>query len=149
MGNAQGRELVSAGVMAVRSALVASVLVLAGCAGNTPTAADAVGEGAKSSAVPALPPADCVGTLQERINAAPSGSTLNLTGCTFTGGATINKPLTLVGATIKTGASKMGLTVTASNVTLRGLHITGPQAVSFDGKEKAIDVPGVGQLASR
>lgn len=85
---------------------------------------------------------DCDGSLQTKINAAPSGSTLDLTGCTFTGGATIGKSLTLVGATITTGRSQTGLTVTASNVRLVGLRITGPQATSYNSDERAIDVLG-------
>jgi parallel beta-helix repeat protein len=87
-------------------------------------------------------PVDCDCSLQSRINAASSGSTLDLTGCSFSGGATIAKPLTLVGATITTGRSKVGLLVTANNVTLRGLRIVGPQATSFDGNEAAIEVEG-------
>jgi nitrous oxidase accessory protein NosD len=85
-------------------------------------------------------PADCDGSLQSLINAAPSGSTLDLTGCSFSGGATIDRPLTLVGATISTGRS--GLTVNANNVTLRGLRIVGPQATSFDGNQVAIKAEG-------
>ena len=126
--------------MALRPALVASLLLLAGCAGNTPTHPSVGGESAKPSAM--TEPTDCGGSLQDLIDAAPNGATLNVPGCTFTGGATIDKPLTLVGATITTGRSKVGLIVNASDVTLRGLRITGPQATVYDRSEKAIDVRG-------
>ena len=87
-------------------------------------------------------PAACDGSLQSLVNAAPNGSVLDLTGCEFSGGATISKPLTLVGATITTGRSREGVIVTANNVTLRGLRIIGPQASTYDGSEVGIEVRG-------
>lgn len=90
---------------------------------------------------PVPPPASsCSGTLQSQINGAGSGSTLNLTGCTFSGGATIAKPLTLIGATINVPSGQTGLTVSASNVTLDGLTVSGAQSHSYVGNEDGVFV---------
>ena len=67
------------------------------------------------------------GTLQNRIDGASSGSVLDLTGCTYASSATVNKSLTLRGATINVPAGGKGLTITAHDVTLDGLRITGVQ----------------------
>jgi hypothetical protein len=78
-----------------------------------------------------VPAATCGSSLQAKIDAAPSGGTLDLSGCTYSAGATINKPLTIVGAQVNVPANQRGLTVTASNVTLDRLVITGPQASTY------------------
>jgi hypothetical protein len=80
--------------------------------------------------------------LQGRINAARSGSVLDVTGCSFTGGATISKPLTLRGATIQSSASGAAIRVTADNVTLDRLRITGPQATRFRYGQNGIHAAG-------
>ena len=46
------------------------------------------------------PPPTTYPTLQAAIDATPAGGTVNLTGQTFTAGAVIRKPLTLIGATV-------------------------------------------------
>lgn len=66
------------------------------------------------------------GDLQAQIDAAAAGSTLNVTGCTFGSGVTINKALTLVGGTINVATNTSAVTITANNVTLDGVTITGP-----------------------
>ena len=82
---------------------------------------------------------DCTGTLQSRIDAAPVGSVLDLTGCVYTTGATVQKALTIVGGTVNVGASTRAITVAASSVNLDGLTITGPQHTTFyDGYEIGI-----------
>jgi Right handed beta helix region len=91
------------------------------------------------SATPTLPPAtSCAGTLQSQINAAGSGSTLNLTGCTFSGSATISKALTLEGATLNVPSGTAGLTVTANNVTLESLHLVGPNGTTYNDDEYGV-----------
>jgi parallel beta-helix repeat protein len=61
------------------------------------------------------------------VDGTPSGGTLNLTGCSYGTGATISRPLTLLGATVRPAAGTTGIVVKASDVTLDGLRILGPQ----------------------
>jgi parallel beta-helix repeat protein len=87
--------------------------------------------------------------LQARIDAAPSGSTLNLTGCTYSGSATIAKPLTIVGAVLNSPAGTAGLVVKASDVTLDGLRIIGPQGTTYRGGEFGITVAASASAPAR
>jgi parallel beta-helix repeat protein len=80
--------------------------------------------------------------LQGRINAARSGSVLDLSGCSFTTGATISKPMTLRGATIQSSRAGAVIRVTADNVTLDRLRITGPQATRFRYGENGVHAAG-------
>jgi nitrous oxidase accessory protein NosD len=90
------------------------------------------------SAAPAADtPINC-GSLQARINAAPAGSTLRLSGCYYLGGATIDKPLTIAGGTIKVRSGSIGLNVTASNVTITGVQIAGPNKSAFNSGEYGV-----------
>ncbi len=84
----------------------------------------------------------CGSSLQTKINGATSGATLNLGGCTYSAGATINKPLTLVGARIYPAANTRGLIVTASNVTIDSVVIVGPQATTYRWNEVGILTTG-------
>lgn len=96
-----------------------------------------------SSAIPSAgPTAASCGLLQDRIDATAAGSTLDLTGCTFTIGATIGKPLTLVGATIHVPAAQRGLLVASSGVTLDHLTILGSQSTSYNASETGIYANG-------
>ena len=90
------------------------------------------------SATPAPVVAVSCGTLQARIDSAASGSVLDLTGCAYTAGATVGKPLTVRGGAIKVPASGAGLIVTASDVTLDGITITGVNRTSFNGSEYGV-----------
>jgi Right handed beta helix region len=101
----------------------------------TPTAADPT---------PPPPPASgsCGSSLQGEINAAATGSTLDLSGCTYTTSATVDKALTLKGATIRPPAGSAGLTVTADNVTLDGLTILGQNSRTYDSGEMGIIARG-------
>ena len=81
-------------------------------------------------------------TLQARIDAAPTGSVLDLTGCTYSGRATVNKSLTLRGATVNVPAGGAGITVTADNVTIDDVAVTGAQASTYVSSEKCISAPG-------
>jgi len=69
-----------------------------------------------------------------------AGSVLDLTGCTYTAGATVNKALTIKGATVRPPAGTAGLVVSANDVTLDGLNITGPQATTYHEGEFGITV---------
>ena len=72
-----------------------------------------------------------------------AGSVLDLTGCTYTAGATVNKALTIIGGTIHFPAGSVGLTVAANNVTLNGVRVLGPGAPSaFNGNERAVVANG-------
>lgn len=62
---------------------------------------------------------------QKRKHATGSGGTVNLTGCTYSGTATVAKPMTLVGGTLSVPAGKTGLTVKAADVTVNGLTVNG------------------------
>jgi nitrous oxidase accessory protein NosD len=78
------------------------------------------------------------GSLQGRIDAAAAGSTLRLSGCTYVGGATIGKSLTIAGGTLNVRAGGVGLNVTASNVTIEGMHISGPNKTSYNSAEYGV-----------
>ena len=118
--------------------MLAITILLAWLSGSTPPPAPTP----TPTPTPVLPAARCAGTLQSTINTAPSGSALDLTGCTYTAGATVWKPLTIVGATIEPPNGTPGLVVTASNVTLDGLRVIGPQATTYDMNEAGIEVKG-------
>lgn len=69
----------------------------------------------------ANPPAN----LQAAINATAPGGTLNITGGVYTGGYTINKPMTLIGGTINNSTAQASLAITGQNVVIDGLTING------------------------
>jgi hypothetical protein len=75
---------------------------------------------------------------QAAVNAATAGSVLDLTYRTYNGTLTINKALTVKGLTMTSGAGQTAVNVTANNVVLDGLTITGPQFSSFNGSERGI-----------
>ena len=56
-------------------------------------------------------------------------------GCSYSAGAMIAKPLTVVGATVRVPADGRGFIVSASNVTLARLTIIGPQATTYRANE--------------
>lgn len=91
---------------------------------------------------PTPTPTSCGTTLQGRINAAAPGSVLNLTGCTYTAGATVTKSLTILGGTVRPARGTSGLLVQANNVTIDGVVITGPQGTTYDKDEVGIEVQG-------
>jgi hypothetical protein len=93
--------------------------------------------------VPTVSGATC-GTLQRRIDAARAGSVLDLTGCTYTAGAILQKSLTIRGATIRVPAGERGLLVFASNVTLERLHVIGVQARTYVYGEVGVYIKGTG-----
>ena len=103
----------------------------------TPTSGPTALPSLVPTAVAAPTPTPC-GSLQDSIDATTPGSTLDLTGCTFTTGATIAKPLTLVGATIHVPASQKGLVVTSSGVTLDHLTILGAQSTTYNASETGV-----------
>lgn len=88
------------------------------------------------SPTPASTAPSCGTSLQARLDAAPAGATLNLLGCSYSSGATIAKPLTLIGGAITT--SSKGLVVASSNVTIAGVTITGPQATTYSSAQMGI-----------
>jgi parallel beta-helix repeat protein len=109
----------------------------------SPTAAPTATPVPTATPAPTPTPApDCGTSLQARINAAASGSVVTLTGCTYATGASISKPLTLVGGTINLAPGAEGLLITSSNVTIDGLHVNGAQSTTFNADEVAIEVEG-------
>ncbi len=78
------------------------------------------------TAAPTTPPVTACGTtLQARIDATSSGGTVNLTGCSYSGTATISKAMTVVGGTLSVPSGKTGVTIKAANVTINGLTLAG------------------------
>lgn len=80
------------------------------------------------------------GTLQDRINAASAGATLNLGSEVFTAAATVNKALTINGGILNVGAATAALTISASGVTINGMVITGAQSHNLITSEYGIRV---------
>ena len=54
-------------------------------------------------------PAPCGSSLQARVDATPPGGTLDLTGCSYSAGATVNKALTITGGTLHFPSGTKGL----------------------------------------
>jgi predicted CXXCH cytochrome family protein len=95
-------------------------------AGPTPDPVPEPAPAPTSSPPSAPPPADaCGSSLQARIDAAPAGSILDLSGCAYAGSATISRPLTLRGGALAVPSGSVGITVAADDVTLDGLHVDG------------------------
>ena len=84
-------------------------------------------------------PAPC-STLQQRIDGAPAGSVLDLSGCSYGSGATIDKPLTLRGATIRPPRGTPALVVTADDVTVHRARLLGPDGRTYDGNTTGVSV---------
>ena len=82
----------------------------------------------------------CRPTLQAEVDAAPGGATLDLRGCVYAAGATISRPLTLLGATVRVPAGGVGITVAADDVTLDGITVTGTQSASYVFEEVGVYV---------
>lgn len=59
------------------------------------------------------------------LDAIPTGGTLNLTGCTYAGGVTISRSVTIRGGTIIASGSTQAVVVQASDVTVDGVTIIG------------------------
>jgi hypothetical protein len=122
--------------------VVAGAVLLAKAVGAVGTPPPASPEGAVATVRPRPPatPSGPCGDLQRRIDMAPAGSTLDLVGCVYSTSATIDKPLTLKGATISVARSSIGLLVTADRVTLDGLTISGTQSSDYEDSEIGISV---------
>ena len=78
--------------------------------------------------VPPTPPTTPPVNLQEAINDSSAGSTLVLSGATYTGSYRVTKPLIIVGGTFSRGAaagSGHALHVTSDDVTIRAARIKG------------------------
>lgn len=83
--------------------------------------------------LPAPSPSPDTLTLQQRIDASAVGATLDLRPWSYAAGATVNKALTIIGGTVHVASvSTPGIIVTAGNVTLDGMTITGPGDSVYD-----------------
>jgi hypothetical protein len=129
--------------------LIVGTLVLAVSCAPTPTPTPTPTPAVTPAPTPTPVAISCSGTLQARIDAAPAGSVLDLTGCTFTAGATVSKPLTIVGATIRPPAGTAGVVVSSNDVTLDGLHIIGPQGTTYREGEFGITVAASASAPAR
>ncbi len=95
-------------------------------AGGGPTSPTAKPKPPTATPKPVTPPAtNCGATLQARIDATGSGGTVNLTGCSYSGTATISRAMTVVGGTLSVPSGKTGLTIKAADVTVNGLTVNG------------------------
>ena len=78
------------------------------------------------------PPPVCGESFQAMVDAATAGTTLDITGCVYNAGATVNKALTIVGGTINVPAgNNQAVLVTANDVKIRNMTMTGPDALSY------------------
>ena len=87
-------------------------------------------------------PATCGALLQDRIDATPAGAILDLTGCRYTSGATVNEAITIVGGTIRVPRGASGLIVAANGVTIDGLRVIGSGSGPYDENELGIEAIG-------
>jgi len=101
------------------------------------------------TATPAPTTSSCGSSLQAKVDAAAAGSVLNLAGCTYGAGATVTKPLTIMGATVSPPAGTAGLVVSANDVTLDGLRIIGPQGTTYREGEFGIMVAASASAPAR
>jgi len=110
-----------------------------------------------SSTVPATPPASaspspaagCPASLQELVDRASAGATLNVPDCVFRETVKITKPLTLVTSGAKVdgeGTRTYGFVVGANDVTLDGFEVTATTNPAQDG---AIRVRGSNRFTLR
>ncbi len=76
---------------------------------------------------PAPTATPCGSSLQARVDATAPGGTLNLTGCSYSVGATVNKALTITGGTLRFPSGTTGLSITHNDVTIDGMTIIGTQ----------------------
>jgi nitrous oxidase accessory protein len=94
--------------------------------------------------MPTMPRVAGIPFLQDLINAAPAGTVLKLKPGRYSGPALVNKPLTIEGggqATVDGGGTGTVFVVEASDVVLRGLHITASGA-SHDSDDACLNVRG-------
>jgi hypothetical protein len=80
------------------------------------------------------------GTLQIQVDEATAGSVLDLTGCAYESGATIDKALTVVGAEIRASRGRPAISVAADDVTLERMRLIGPDGRSYDDETTGISV---------
>jgi hypothetical protein len=95
--------------------------------GPTPGATPGPTPGATPGPTPGATPGPCGSSLQDRVNATPTGGLLDLTGCSYTiasNNVAISRSMTIKGGTVTGSAS--GLLITASNVTVSGMTLLGP-----------------------
>ena len=128
------RPLFGAMRVLVTAALAFTAVVAAvGAIDATPTPSDSPAPAPAPDPSPSLDPTptasptSCGSSLGARVSAATAGSTLDLTGGTYTAGATVNKALTIIGGTLRFPSGTVGLSITHSDVTVDGMTITGAQ----------------------
>ncbi len=83
------------------------------------------------SAAPRPSGLPCRPTLQAEIDAASGGDAIDLRGCTYDAGATIDKPLTVLGGMVRLPPGTAGITIEADDVTLDGIEIVGAQSGQY------------------
>ena len=113
------------------AAFVALLVILPPTSTPTPAVAPTPAPTAAPTAAPTPAPTaaatPCGPSLQDRVNATPTGGSLDLTGCSYTvasNNVAISRSMTIKGGTLVASAS--GLLITASNVTVSGMRLLGP-----------------------
>jgi type II secretory pathway pseudopilin PulG len=86
----------------------------------TPTTTPAPTSAPTPTPSPVVSPGTCPSNLQTALN---GGGTLNLTGCSYSGGWTVNQPVTIIGGTFSASTSTRVFLVRANNVTFDGVNI--------------------------
>jgi hypothetical protein len=115
-------------ILAIAGA-IGAVAILANDGGPSPTVAPS--SVAERSLEPRPSDALCRATLQAEVDATAPGETVDLRGCVYKGGATIDHPITLRGGTVHVPAGEAGIRVEADGVTLDGMVLVGAQASTY------------------
>jgi hypothetical protein len=111
-----------------RATCLVVAAILAGCGVSpTPTPTPTPIPTLTPTPTPAPAQVPCGSSLQDRVNATPTGGLLDLTGCSYaiaTNNVAISRSMTLKGGTLTASAS--GLLIMASHVTVSGMTLRGP-----------------------
>lgn len=136
-----GRAVLLGGIGRAAIGFVGPVVLLAACMGmpGTPEPVTPLPTPEPHETMPLRPSdAPCLPTLQAEIDAASPGAVLDLRGCEYAGSATIDQPLTIIGATLRVPAGMPGISITADDVTLDSIVLTGAQSRVFDFDEAGV-----------
>ncbi len=71
------------------------------------------------------PEPDCRSSLQAAIDDTPTGSELDITGCSFSGSARITRAMRISGGTLNVRSGDTGLSIRGSGVTIDGMKLVG------------------------
>ncbi len=123
---------VAGAILAIAGAIGAvAVLVSEAPPDSTPAPTMAPSSAAEPSREPRPSDAPCRPTLQAEVDATGPGGTVDVRGCVYEGGATIEHAITVRGGTVHVPAGEAGIRIEADGVTLDGMVLVGAQASSY------------------